>query len=74
LAVFILEFGIIFHSVFVGLSLSVAGEEFEILFIVLTFHQMFEGLGLGTRVAETNEPESKKYTPWLMGLAFTLTS
>lgn len=74
LAVFILEFGIIFHSVFVGLSLSVAGEEFETLFIVLTFHQMFEGLGLGTRVAETNWPESKKYTPWLMGLAFTLTS
>ncbi|EJS42719.1 zrt2p [Saccharomyces arboricola H-6] len=74
LAVFILEFGIIFHSVFVGLSLSVAGEEFETLFIVLTFHQMFEGLGLGTRVAETNWPESKRYTPWLMGLAFTLTS
>ncbi|KAM3167494.1 Zinc-regulated transporter 2 [Saccharomyces cerevisiae] len=74
LAVFILEFGIIFHSVFVGLSLSVAGEEFETLFIVLTFHQMFEGLGLGTRVAKTNWPESKKYTPWLMGLAFTLTS
>ncbi|CAI4047522.1 hypothetical protein SUVZ_12G1800 [Saccharomyces uvarum] len=74
LAVFILEFGIIFHSVFVGLSLSVAGEEFETLFIVLTFHQMFEGLGLGTRVAETNWPDSKRYTPWLMGLAFTLTS
>lgn len=35
---------------------------------------MFEGLGLGTRVAETNWPESKKYMPWLMGLAFTLTS
>lgn len=73
-AVSILEAGIIFHSVFVGLSLSVSGEEFETLFIVLTFHQMFEGLGLGTRVAETNWPHSKRNTPWLMGLAFTLTS
>ncbi|CCD26034.2 low-affinity Zn(2+) transporter ZRT2 NDAI_0G02570 [Naumovozyma dairenensis CBS 421] len=73
-AVFILEFGIIFHSVFVGLSLSVSGEEFETLFIVLTFHQMFEGLGLGTRVAETNWPSNRRYTPWLMGLAFTITS
>ncbi|CCK71303.1 low-affinity Zn(2+) transporter ZRT2 KNAG_0G02460 [Huiozyma naganishii CBS 8797] len=73
-AVTILEAGIIFHSVFVGLSLSVSGEEFETLFIVLTFHQMFEGLGLGTRVAETNWPENRKNTPWLMGLAFMLTS
>ena len=73
-SVTILEFGIIFHSVFVGLSLSVSGEEFETLFIVLTFHQMFEGLGLGTRIAETPWPQSKRYTPWIMGLAFTLTS
>lgn len=73
-SVTILEFGIIFHSVFVGLSLSVSGEEFETLFIVLTFHQMFEGLGLGTRIAETPWPDSKRYTPWIMGLAFTLTA
>lgn len=73
-SVTILEFGIIFHSVFVGLSLSVSGEEFETLFIVLTFHQMFEGLGLGTRIAETPWPDSKKYTPWIMGAAFTCTS
>lgn len=73
-SVTILEFGIIFHSVFVGLSLSVSGEEFETLFIVLTFHQMFEGLGLGTRIAETPWPASKRLTPWFMGLAFTLTS
>ncbi|CCC68442.1 hypothetical protein NCAS_0B03580 [Naumovozyma castellii] len=72
-AVFILEFGILFHSIFIGLSLAVSGDEFHTLFIVLIFHQMFEGLGLGTRVAETNWPDSgpKKWTPWLMGLAFT---
>ncbi|KAK5773683.1 low-affinity Zn(2+) transporter ZRT2 PWA37_004964 [Arxiozyma heterogenica] len=72
-AVTILEAGVLFHSVFVGLSLSVSGEEFETLFIVLTFHQMFEGLGLGTRIAETNWPHSKRATPWLMALAFSLT-
>ncbi|SMN21088.1 similar to Saccharomyces cerevisiae YLR130C ZRT2 Low-affinity zinc transporter of the plasma membrane [Maudiozyma saulgeensis] len=74
LAVTILEFGIVFHSVFVGLSLAVAGEEFNTLFIVLIFHQMFEGLGLGTRLAETKWPESKTYTPWIMALGFTLTT
>lgn len=74
LAVMFLEFGIIFHSVFIGLSLAVSGDEFETLFIVLVFHQMFEGLGLGTRIAETNWPKSKRYTPWLMALAFSLTT
>lgn len=72
-AVSILEAGVLFHSVFVGLSLSVSGDEFETLFIVLTFHQMFEGLGLGTRVAETSWPRTRRSTPWLMGLAFTIT-
>ncbi|KAK5780848.1 uncharacterized protein PWA37_003506 [Arxiozyma heterogenica] len=74
LAVLFLEFGIIFHSVFIGLSLAVSGDEFETLFIVLVFHQMFEGLGLGTRIAETNWPKSKRFTPWLMALAFSLTT
>lgn len=74
LAVTVLEFGIIFHSVFVGLSLAVAGEEFTTLFIVLIFHQMFEGLGLGTRLAETVWPKDKLYTPWIMALGFTLTT
>ncbi|CCF59634.1 hypothetical protein KAFR_0H02250 [Kazachstania africana CBS 2517] len=73
-ALFILESGIIFHSIFIGLSLAVTGAEFKTLFIVLTFHQMFEGLGLGTRISEANWPQSKKYIPWLMGLAFALTT
>ncbi|CAL9737123.1 zinc-regulated transporter 2 [Monosporozyma servazzii] len=74
LAVMFLEFGILFHSVFVGLSLAVSGDEFTTLFIVLIFHQMFEGLGLGTRIAETHWPENRKYTPWLMALAFAVTT
>lgn len=74
LAIAFLEFGILFHSVFVGLSLAVSGDEFITLFIVLVFHQMFEGLGLGTRIAEANWPERRKYTPWLLALAFTITT
>lgn len=60
--VFILEFGIVFHSVFVGLSLAVSGDEFITLYIVLVFHQTFEGLGLGTRLAITVLP---KMGPWV---------
>lgn len=72
--VLVLEFGVVFHSVFVGISLAVAGDEFVSLYIVLVFHQMFEGLGLGTRIATANWPAKYKYTPWIMALAYTLTT
>lgn len=73
-AVFILEFGILFHSVFVGLTLAVEGEDFITLYIVLVFHQLFEGLGLGSRLATTPWPRSKRFTPYLLGLAFALST
>lgn len=73
-AVFILEFGIIFHSVFIGLSLAVAGDEFKTLFVVIVFHQMFEGLGLGTRLAETYWPHKKRWLPWVMGMGYMITT
>ncbi|BDD64157.1 hypothetical protein MPDQ_000573 [Monascus purpureus] len=73
-SIFILEFGIIFHSVFIGLTLAVSGSEFTTLYIVLVFHQTFEGLGLGSRLATAPWPESKKYTPFLLGLAFGITT
>ncbi|RCK66957.1 Zinc-regulated transporter 2 [Candida viswanathii] len=71
LNVFVLEFGVMFHSVFIGLSLAVAGDEFTSLYIVLVFHQMFEGLGLGTRIA-TTDWSRHRYTPWMLGLCYTL--
>lgn len=74
LSVFVLEFGVVFHSVFVGLSLAVAGDEFKTLFCVLIFHQMFEGLGLGTRIAETPWDEKSRLTPWLLALCFSLST
>jgi zinc transporter 1/2/3 len=69
-AVFILEFGVIFHSIFIGLTLAVAGDEFITLYIVLVFHQTFEGLGLGARLAEVPWPKSKRWTPYLLGLGY----
>lgn len=74
LSVFVLEFGIIFHSVFVGLTLAVSGEEFQTLYVVVVFHQLFEGLGLGTRIATTPWPKDKRLTPWMMALAYGLTT
>lgn len=69
-SIFILEFGIIFHSVFIGLTLAVSGEEFITLFIVLVFHQTFEGLGLGSRLAVTPWPKGKRWTPYVLGFAY----
>jgi zinc transporter 1/2/3 len=50
-ALFILEFGIIFHSILMGITLAVSGEELTVLYVVLVFHRTFEGLGLGSRLA-----------------------
>ncbi|RVX72176.1 hypothetical protein B0A52_04380 [Exophiala mesophila] len=73
-AIFVLEFGIIFHSVFIGLTLAVAGDEFDTLFIVLIFHQTFEGLGLGSRLAVTPWPKNRGWTPYILGLAYGLST
>jgi zinc transporter 1/2/3 len=73
-AVFILEFGVIFHSVFIGLTLAVSGPEFVTLYIVLVFHQTFEGLGLGARLAEVPWPRSKRMTPYLMALGYGMST
>jgi len=73
-AVFILEFGVIFHSIFIGLTLAVAGDEFITLYIVLVFHQTFEGLGLGARLADVPWPKSKRWTPYLCGLGYGLST
>jgi len=73
-ALFILEFGVILHSLFIGLTLAVSGDEFKTLYIVLTFHQMFEGLGLGARLSALQWPRSKRFTPHMMAIAFGLST
>ncbi|KAG2733124.1 hypothetical protein G9P44_004114 [Scheffersomyces stipitis] len=72
LNVFILEIGIVFHSVFVGLALAIAGDDFIGLFIAISFHQLLEGLGLGARFAMAKWPKGKEHYPWLLSTAFTL--
>lgn len=73
-AIFILEFGVIFHSIFIGLTLAVAGSNFTVLYIVLVFHQTFEGLGLGSRLATTQWPRRKGWLPWVLGGAYGVTT
>ncbi|CAH1759374.1 14592_t:CDS:2 [Entrophospora sp. SA101] len=74
IGVVVLEFGICFHSVIIGMALSVAsGTEFISLFCALVFHQTFEGLGLGSRIAALKLPEGS-FKPWLMSLAYGATT
>ncbi|KEZ44089.1 hypothetical protein SAPIO_CDS3846 [Scedosporium apiospermum] len=50
--IYVMEAGIIFHSLIIGVTLVVSGDSFFItLFIVIVFHQFFEGLALGSRIA-----------------------
>lgn len=73
-AIFILEFGVIFHSIFVGLTLAVSGSEFDTLYVVLVFHQTFEGLGLGSRLASIPWPKSKRWTPYLLAAGYAIST
>lgn len=72
-AFLILEFGVIFHSVVIGLNLGVVGDEFSTLYPVLVFHQSFEGLGIGARMSAIPfKPGS--WLPWLLCAAYGLTT
>jgi zinc transporter 1/2/3 len=72
-AIFILEFGVVFHSIFVGLTLGTT-DEVVILLVVLIFHQMFEGLGLGSRLAVAPWPKDKQWLPYLLGFIFAIST
>ncbi|PVG01035.1 Zinc/iron permease [Serendipita vermifera] len=85
LRVALLEMGILFHSVFIGMALSVSkGSGFVILFIAIVFHQTFEGLSLGTRISLLRfEPDgvSRKWyipsppaRPYIMSSLYGLTT
>ncbi|KAG5924158.1 hypothetical protein E4U53_003463 [Claviceps sorghi] len=74
-AFLVLEFGVIFHSVIIGLNLGVAGgDDFNTLFPVLVFHQSFEGLGIGARLSVIPIPNKWKWLPWALCLAYGLTT
>ncbi|KAF5316001.1 hypothetical protein D9619_006333 [Psilocybe cf. subviscida] len=69
----ILEFGVVLHSVLIGLTLAVA-ENFKILFVVIVFHQTFEGLGIGSRLAYLDLPGRYRYVAIVGALIYGLTT
>lgn len=70
----LLEAGILFHSVFIGMAVSVAtGPPFIVLLVAICFHQIFEGMALGSRIAQIKFPK-RSWKPWCMVLAYGLTT
>lgn len=71
----LLEAGILFHSVFIGMALSVStGPAFIVLLIAISFHQTFEGLALGSRIAAIQSFSTGSPKPWLMSLMYGITT
>lgn len=71
----LLEIGILFHSVFIGMSLAVStGADLTVLLVAIAFHQLFEGLALGSRIATVSWGENRVLQPWLMALAYGCTT
>lgn len=71
----ILEFGVIFHSVIIGLTLATSGwDEFKVLYVVIVFHQSFEGLGVGARLSAIPFPKRLHWMPWALCAAYGLTT
>ena len=73
----LLEAGILFHSIFIGMALSVStGTPFVVLLVAISFHQTFEGLALGSRISSLIPSlfSSRSVKPWLMALAYGTTT
>ncbi|KAL9105971.1 MAG: hypothetical protein Q9227_008926 [Pyrenula ochraceoflavens] len=73
LQITLIEGGILFHSVFVGMTVSITIDGFIVLLVAILFHQMFEGLGLGSRIAAVPYPKGS-IRPWLLVFAFGTTA
>ncbi|EJT98237.1 Zinc/iron permease [Dacryopinax primogenitus] len=74
LGVVVLQAGIMLHSIIIGLTLVVtSGPNFISLLLAIIFHQLFEGLTLGVRLAAL--PLSRKsIIPYVLALAFAITT
>ncbi|KAK0446894.1 ZIP-like iron-zinc transporter [Armillaria borealis] len=73
IGVAILEFGVTLHSVLIGLTLAV-DPGFKVLFVVLIFHQTFEGLGVGSRLAYLDLPPKYRWAPYAGAALYGLTT
>ncbi|KAK6133115.1 hypothetical protein DH2020_033154 [Rehmannia glutinosa] len=69
----VLEMGIVVHSVIIGISLGAAQSPDTIkpLLIALSFHQFFEGMGLGGCISQA---KFESLTTTIMTLFFSLTT
>ncbi|KAK7324136.1 hypothetical protein VNO77_27658 [Canavalia gladiata] len=69
----VLEIGIVVHSVIIGISLGTAGsiDTIKPLLVALSFHQFFEGMGLGGCISQAKF-ESKSTA--IMATFFSLTT
>lgn len=67
---YMIEVGVSVHSILVGLAVGVvSGSALIPLLIALVFHQFFEGLALGARIADANLP---KLSEFILGAIFSL--
>ncbi|KAJ3212414.1 high-affinity Zn(2+) transporter zrt1 [Entophlyctis luteolus] len=68
----ILELGILFHSMIIGVTLGVTPDDsFTTLLAAICFHQMFEGMALGVLLAELDLSHRNKS---LLALMYPLTT
>ncbi|XP_030456045.2 zinc transporter 5-like [Syzygium oleosum] len=69
----VLELGIVVHSVIIGISLGTSGSTSTVktLMAALTFHQFFEGMGLGGCITQA---KFKSRAIIIMALFFSLTT
>jgi solute carrier family 39 (zinc transporter), member 1/2/3 len=76
----VLQLGIMIHSLVIGFTLALAsGPDFESLVTAILFHQVFEGLSLGIRIAALPPPTDPQQPilSWLrpvLALLFALTT
>ncbi|XP_021912231.1 zinc transporter 1-like [Carica papaya] len=69
----VLEVGIVVHSVIIGVSLgaSVRSDTIRPLMVALSFHQFFEGMGLGGCISQA---KFKSRSTAIMAIFFSLTT
>ncbi|KAG9137595.1 hypothetical protein Leryth_011346 [Lithospermum erythrorhizon] len=69
----VLEMGIVVHSVIIGISLGASGSPDTIkpLLAALSFHQFFEGMGLGSCISQA---QFKTLSTTIMAIFFSLTT
>ena len=59
---YMIEFGVTVHSVFIGLAVGVVGDDdLRALIVALVFHQFFEGIALGSRIADAKLPHWQEF-------------